>query len=106
MKIIETVVDKLNIRQYFDIIHSAEFEKYGKPHPQVFISTAKMLNVSPSECLVFEDSLNGVISALAANMKCYAIPELSAFNLDKFIIANKCLSSLEDFNYSDLDIYN
>ena len=102
MKIIQAVLDKLNIREYFEVVHSAEFEDYGKPHPQIFISTAEMLGVAPSDCLVFEDSLNGVISALAANMKCYAIPEQEALNLDKFIIANKSLKSLEEFNLADL----
>jgi haloacid dehalogenase superfamily, subfamily IA, variant 3 with third motif having DD or ED len=103
MKIIETVLDKLNIREYFEVIHSAEYEEYGKPHPQIFISTAKMLGVNPNECLVFEDSLNGVISALAANMKCFAIPESGALNLKKFIIANKTLSDLNEFKLTDLE---
>lgn len=102
MKIIEAVLNKLDIREYFEVVHSAEYEEYGKPHPQIFISTAKMLGVNPNECLVFEDSLNGVISALAANMKCYAIPESRALNLNKFIIANKTLNSLDEFNLSDL----
>ena len=103
MKIIEAVLDKLNIREYFEVVHSAEYEEYGKPHPQIFISTAKMLGVQPNECLVFEDSLNGVISALAANMKCFAIPESEALNLKKFIIANKTLSNLNEFKLTDLE---
>ncbi|BAX79666.1 hexitol phosphatase HxpB [Labilibaculum antarcticum] len=97
MKIISAVLDKLQLREYFEVIHSAEFEKYGKPHPQVFISTADMLGIHPSECVVFEDSLNGVISALAAGMKCIAVPEKNAFNRNKFIISNKVLDSLNDF---------
>jgi sugar-phosphatase len=98
LKIIETAIDKLQIRDYFDIIHSAEFEEYGKPNPQIFISTARMLNVSPEDCIVIEDSLNGVIAALAANMKCIAVPEKHAINKDKFIVANQILDSLEEFN--------
>lgn len=103
MNIIEVVLDKLNIREYFEVVHSAEYEEYGKPHPQIFISTAKMLGVNPNECLVFEDSLNGVISALAANMKCFAIPESGALNLRKFIIANKILNNLNEFELTDLE---
>lgn len=97
MKIITAVLDKLELREYFEVIHSAEFEQYGKPHPQVFISTADRLGIHPSECVVFEDSLNGVISALAAGMKCIAVPEKNAYNLNKFVIANKVLDSLNDF---------
>lgn len=98
MKIIQAVLEKLQLRNYFEILHSAEYEEYGKPHPQIFISTAKMLGVHPSECLVFEDSLNGVISALAAEMKCIAVPEKQALNLNKFIVAHQVLESLSEFN--------
>lgn len=97
MKIISAVLDKLQLHDYFEVVHSAEFEKYGKPHPQVFISAADMLGIHPSECVVFEDSLNGVISALAAGMKCIAVPEKDATNLNKFIISDKTLNSLTDF---------
>jgi HAD superfamily hydrolase (TIGR01509 family) len=102
MKIISAVLNKLELHEYFEVVHSAEFEKYGKPHPQVFISTADMLGIHPSECVVFEDSLNGVISALAAGMKCIAIPEKDASNLNKFIISNKVLDSLNDFEIAQL----
>ncbi|MUP37856.1 hexitol phosphatase HxpB [Labilibaculum euxinus] len=102
MKIISAVLEKLQLQDYFEVVHSAEFEKYGKPHPQVFITTAELLGIPPSECLVFEDSLNGVISALAAGMKCIAVPEKDAYNLDKFIIANKVLGSLNDFEIPQL----
>lgn len=102
MKIINAVLDKLELHEYFEVIHSAEFEQYGKPHPQVFITTANQLGIHPSECVVFEDSLNGVISALSAGMKCIAIPERNAYNLNKFVIANKILDSLNDFEIPQL----
>jgi len=45
------------------VICSAEFEEFGKPHPAVFLSTAKNLGVKQVQCIVFEDSLPGVIAA-------------------------------------------
>ena len=93
MNIITTVLNKLDIAKYFDFVHSAEFEDYGKPHPQVFITTANKLNVSPSNCLVIEDSLNGIIAAKAAKMKVVAIPEEGEMLLAKFIIADKIVST-------------
>lgn len=101
LKIIKAVLKKLDLESYFEVIHSAQFEEYGKPHPQIFISTAKMLNVSPSECLVLEDSFHGVIAALAANMKCVAIPDTKANNLKNFVIADKVLKSMNDFSIDD-----
>lgn len=100
MKIINTVVDQLKIREYFNIIHSAEFEKYGKPHPQVFITTANLLKVSPNNCLVFEDSRHGMIAALAAKMKVIVIPEYPENNEDWYKMADYQLSSMKEFTSS------
>ena len=98
MKIIGNVVQKLEIAKYFAVIHSAEFESYGKPHPQVFISTAQKLKVNPEECLVFEDSKHGMIAALAARMKVIVIPEKKDLNATWHTIFAMKLKSLSDFN--------
>jgi len=102
MRIIDAVTEKLKIKKYFTIIHSAEFEEYGKPHPAVFISTAKKLNVLPQNCLVFEDSLNGVIAAKAARMNVIAVPEPIHFENSRFNIADLKLKSLLDFDASTI----
>lgn len=99
--IIEAVLDKLDIRHYFDVVHSAEYEKHGKPHPAVFLTAAEKLNVDPLECLVIEDSLNGVIAAKAARMKVIAVPEQSHAYNPKLIVADKIIKSLNDFNLVD-----
>lgn len=95
--LIEAVVEKLGIADKIDAIHSAHDEAFGKPHPAVYISTAQTLAVSPTHCLAFEDSANGVLSAKAAKMKCIAIPESSARNDKRFGIADTILDSLGDF---------
>lgn len=99
-RIIHAVLEKLNIEPYFQVIHSAEYEEYGKPHPAVFIHTAKKLNVSPTECLVIEDSLNGVIAAKSARMKVIAIPEKSHTYNPKLALADLILSDLNQLNES------
>jgi sugar-phosphatase len=73
--LIDTVLESLGIRAAFDIVNSAEDEDYGKPHPAVYITVANKLNVDTGKCLVIEDSLNGVISGMAAKMKVVCIPE-------------------------------
>jgi sugar-phosphatase len=97
MSLIEVVVDKLNIGKYFDVLWSAEFEPFGKPHPGIFITTAQKLKVDVKDCLVFEDSINGVIAAKAARMKCIAIPEEATCNDPRFAIADLKLKSLLEF---------
>ena len=97
MRIIEEVVKKLNIDAYFDILHSAEFEKYGKPAPDVFLSTADKLNVQAETCIVYEDSRNGMRAGLSANMKTIIIPEFPEPHLDWHDEADLKWNSLDEF---------
>lgn len=97
MSLILLVLERLDIKEYFEVVHSAEFESYGKPHPAIFLSTATSLKVSPLHCLVFEDSVNGVLAAKAARMKCVAVPELATMNDPRFAIADLKINSLERF---------
>lgn len=100
-RIIHAVFEKLKLADYFDEIHSAEFEKYGKPHPAVFLTAAEKLNVHPTDCLVIEDSFNGVLAAKAARMKVIAIPEKSHQHDSRLVIADKILKSLLHFDLED-----
>jgi len=69
------VIDALNMAPYMDEIHtSCEVEK-GKPAPDIYLLVAKCLGVDPSECLVFEDVINGIKAGQAAGMKVCAVPD-------------------------------
>lgn len=96
LRLINAIIDHYDIRKYFCVVRSAEHEKQGKPHPAVFLSTAKELNVHPEHCLVFEDSYNGVLAAKAAGMKCVVVPAPEAHAHEKFGIADWKWKSLED----------
>jgi mannitol-1-/sugar-/sorbitol-6-/2-deoxyglucose-6-phosphatase len=98
--IIRAVVEKFDLSDKFDEIYSAEEEEYGKPHPGVYITTAKRLRVAPYECLAIEDSLNGVLAAKAARMRCIAIPEAVARDDKRFAIADLILDSLKEIDSS------
>ena len=105
-KIINAALQKLNIADDFEIIYSAESETLGKPHPGVYLTTAEKLGVSPQNCLALEDSLNGVLAAKAAQMKCIAIPEMSENHNPKFAIADMVLESLEQLDDNVWDFIN
>lgn len=96
--IIEAALRRLGLTKKFEVVYSAESEILGKPHPGVYLTTAEKLKVSPQECLALEDSLNGVLAAKAAQMKCIAIPETNQFNSPKFAIADLTLKSLTEFD--------
>src|SRR6185312_12695778 len=70
---IDFVLDNLNIRHYFKAIVSADDVITSKPHPQTFLDCAKLLQVAPSDCLVFEDAPKGVEAALNAGMTCVVV---------------------------------
>ena len=104
--IIYTAIDILKIRDYFDMIHSGDEEDYGKPHPAVYINAAKKLNIKSINCLVFEDSLVGVIAALAARMKVVAITRNENGNNQKYMVADLRLNSLTEFTEEHFELLN
>lgn len=97
MALVDVVVDKLQIRDRFQVFTSAEHLPYGKPHPQVFLQCATSLEVLPEECIVFEDSFNGMIAAKAAKMKCVVVPEAGQSAHAKWGAADLQLNSLVEF---------
>lgn len=96
MRLIQACVTRLHAENVMDALISAEHEAYGKPHPAVFLKAAQVLGVPPQNCLVLEDSLNGVIAAKAAKMKCIAIPSAEDYNKEKFSIADWKVRNLEE----------
>ncbi len=98
MRIINPAIDKLGIRNYFKVIHSCEFEEFEKPHPAVYIAAAKKLACAPSECLVFEDSVIGMIAAKSARMKVCCIPDPKHYSDLRYHVADLKLNSLNEFN--------
>lgn len=100
---IEAVLKKLGVSDRIKIIHSAEFETHGKPHPAVYLSTAAKLGVQPDECIAFEDSINGVLSAKSAKVHCIAVPEPKLRTDPRYGIADLVIGSLEDLTPDMLD---
>ena len=62
------------IREAFACVRTADDVIWTKPAPDLFLRAAACLGVSPSACLVFEDSPNGILAARAAGMRCVAVP--------------------------------
>jgi mannitol-1-/sugar-/sorbitol-6-/2-deoxyglucose-6-phosphatase len=95
-RIIDVVMEKLQISCYFDGIHSSESEKNGKPLPDVYIGAAKKLGIKPKNCIAVEDSHIGLLSAKAAGMFTIALPDKHEYNHDKYNIANLKIKSLKE----------
>ncbi|HUG16777.1 MAG TPA: HAD family phosphatase [Thermomicrobiales bacterium] len=57
----------------FDVEVTGEMVTHGKPHPDTYLQAARMLDMAPERCLALEDAPNGIASAKAAGMLCFAV---------------------------------
>jgi sugar-phosphatase len=94
--LIDAVLQRLGLRDVFTVTHSAVEEELGKPHPAVFLTTARLLGVEPVECVAIEDSSAGVSSAKAAGMRVIAVPPAHLFDEVGYDEADFKLRSLEE----------
>lgn len=67
-------VKNAKLEKYFKIVICADHVKRGKPFPDIYFHCAQQLGVLPQECLVFEDSSPGAMSAFQAGCHVVAIP--------------------------------
>ncbi len=102
-RLIDSVLEHLQIRDYFQAVTSAEFEEYGKPHPAVYLACAKSLGSDPLDCIAFEDSVTGMTAAKAARMVTVVVPEPHNRQDPRYKLANIQLNSLLDFNDAQLE---
>jgi beta-phosphoglucomutase len=71
-EIIDLILNKTNLKKYFQVVVSAEQAGKSKPEPDVFLLASEKLGIKPANCLVVEDSPNGIKAAQAAGMICVA----------------------------------
>src|SRR5574341_1397980 len=101
-RVINFVLEKFSLNQFFSVVVSGESVEFGKPHPDIYISTARKLGacpeqgrkIEPKECVVIEDSINGVKSAKGAGMFCVAVPD-KRLNQKEFQIADLLVDRLD-----------
>ncbi|MEM9483856.1 MAG: HAD family phosphatase [Cyanobacteria bacterium P01_F01_bin.116] len=80
----------------FDAIVTVDQAGAGKPAPDIFLTAASAINISPANCLVLEDSNAGVQAATAAGMAVIMVPDLQAPTAYSQQNAFRIVSSLND----------
>ena len=84
-------------RQLFDAILTSEDFEYSKPHPDCYLKAAARFGAAPEECIVFEDSFNGLKSGRAAGMKVVGVATTNAAE------AIAALSDIQIIDYTSVD---
>ncbi len=87
VKLLDIILDRLNLRDYFDVLQASDNIVNGKPDPEIYIKAIESLNACPEECIVLEDSGNGALAGKSAG--CYTIAVPSEYTL------------MQDFSFVD-----
>ena len=75
---IESNLRVAGLLSYFDAVVSGQEVEHAKPAPDIFLLAAKKLGCAPEDCVVFEDSFNGVRAGKRAGMFVCMVPDLIA----------------------------
>ncbi len=81
----EALLNANGVAGCFDAVVTANDVENHKPHPETFLKAAELIGLTPSECVVFEDTQLGMRAAKAAGMDCYLVTE---GNITDFVAAN------------------
>ncbi len=82
----KSVIDKLGIKSWFEVVVDGTMITHSKPDPEIFLTAASRLGIKPEDCVVIEDAEAGVAAAKRAGMKCIGIGRLAQLsNADKVV---------------------
>jgi HAD superfamily hydrolase (TIGR01509 family) len=98
---VESHLRRVGIWDEFDYVVTREDVTKVKPDPEPYLKVAQKMGLAPADCVVFEDSMNGVLAAKAAGMKCFVVPNRVTEFLD-FSVADARLSSLKDVKLHEI----
>ncbi|MFA5432346.1 MAG: HAD family phosphatase [Candidatus Paceibacterota bacterium] len=94
------ILEELGIKDFFEILVSAEKVKNGKPDPETYLKVAEYLNLKPEECIVIEDAPNGIEAAKNGGIKCIAIT--TTHEDSELRKADKIIDSFDEFDVNEL----
>lgn len=94
---VDFVFNHTGIAKYFDIVIAGDHVTKGKPDPEGYLMAARLLEVEPSSCVVFEDAPNGVEAGKNAGMKVVAVPSPFVKGDTVFETADLLLDTLTDY---------
>ena len=97
---VDLTLMELGIYDQFNSIISGDEVNYGKPNPEMFNKTVNNFNINKANCLIFEDSLEGVQAANNADIKVIGV---TSSNSSDILKNAGCIESIENYNRYSLN---
>jgi len=101
MKNINRIFERFDLDQYFKAKISGADLKASKPHPEIFIRAAELAEERRENCMVIEDSTNGIKAAKAAQIYCVGFKSPNSVN-QNYSRADKVIESFDEISYPRL----
>ncbi len=96
-EVVNAVLNKFDLEGFFNVVVTGSDVQHSKPHPEIFLKASQMINISPSHCVVVEDSPNGIKAAKLAGMNCIGFASPS--NKHEITDATYIIKSFGEFDY-------
>lgn len=98
---INRIFERFDLDKYFKAKISGADLKASKPHPEIFLKAAQLAETATANCMVIEDSTNGIAAAKAANIFCVGFKSPNSANQD-YSKADKIISSFDEIMFANL----
>ena len=101
-KNVKMILSELKIYEKFDSIICGDEVKRGKPDPEMFDETIDRFNLKKEECLIFEDSVEGVSAAVNSRVDVVGITSSTS---GEILIDKGCITTIDNYLNFDMSIY-
>ena len=98
---IERVFSRFKLHDYFTHVVSGEDFPKSKPHPAIFLKAAELANTDVQNCIVIEDSTNGILAAKAAGIYCVGYDSFHS-KLQDYSLADKVISHFNELSFESI----
>lgn len=98
---INRIFNRFGLYKYFTHIVSGEDFPKSKPHPAIFLKAAELSHTPVENCIVIEDSTNGIKAANAAGIYCIGYDSFHS-KMQDYSLADKVISDFKELNYENI----
>ena len=102
---IERIFNRFKLHQYFTHIVSGEDFEHSKPHPAIFEHAASLSEAPKENCIVIEDSTNGIKAAKAAGIYCIGYNSVNS-KLQDLSLADRVIQHFDELNFENITAIN